>query len=103
MIVAVTQFYKVDMAMGKICCDDISALGQSSKTRKHISTGIEHSDLHRAIRTIKCTVNIRMVNSHVQAHQDRVLPWSMLTLEQQLDVICDELANGVVALFLSER
>ncbi len=44
-----------------------------------------------------------MVYSHVRAHQDRVLPWSMLTLEQQLNVICDELANGAVAQFLSKE
>ncbi len=97
MIAAVTQSYKVDTAIGKICCNNKLALGQSSKTRKCISTGIKHSDLYQLIQTIKCTVNIRMVYSHVQAHQDRVLPWSMLTLEQQLNVICNELANGAVA------
>jgi hypothetical protein len=97
MIAAVTQFYKANTAIGKIYCNNILALGQSSKTGKHNSTGIKHSDLHRVIRTIKCFINIRMVYSHVQAHQDRVLPWSMLTLEQQWNVICDELANGVVA------
>jgi hypothetical protein len=43
-----------------------------------------------------------MVYSHVQAHQDRILPWSMLTLEQQLNVICNKLANGAVARYLSE-
>jgi hypothetical protein len=39
--------------------------------------------------------------SHIRAHQDRILPWSMLTLEQQLNVICNELANGVVVRYLS--
>ncbi len=102
MVAAVTQFYKVNTAIGKICCDNISALGQSSKTPKCISTGIKHSDLHRVIQTIKCTINIGMVYSHVQAHQDRVLPWSMLTLENQLNVICNELANGTVARSLSK-
>jgi hypothetical protein len=43
-----------------------------------------------------------MVYSHVQAHQDRILSWSMLTLEQQLNVIWDELANMAVAQYLSE-
>jgi hypothetical protein len=102
MIAAVTQFYKVIMAIEKICCDNISAPGQSSKTQKRVSTGIKHSDLHRAIQTIKCTINICMVYSHVRAHQNRILPWSMMTLEQQLNVICDELANGAVAQFLSD-
>ena len=43
-----------------------------------------------------------MTYSHVRAHQDRILPWSMLTLEQQLNVICNKLANGAVARYLSE-
>ncbi len=34
--------------------------------------------------------------SHVQAHQDRLKPWSRLSLEEQINVICDELANGAV-------
>jgi hypothetical protein len=41
MIAAVTQFYKVHTAIGKICCDNILALGQSSKTRKRFRTGIK--------------------------------------------------------------
>jgi hypothetical protein len=38
---------------------------------------------------------------HMRAYQDRIIPWSMLTLEQQLNVICNELANGAVARYLS--
>ncbi len=49
MIVAITSFYKIKEAIGKICCDNVSALGQSSKARKRVSTGIKHLDLHRAI------------------------------------------------------
>jgi hypothetical protein len=49
MIAGVPQFYKVNMAIGKICCDNILALGQSSKTRKRDSTGIKHLDFHQAI------------------------------------------------------
>ena len=30
-IAAVTQFYKVNTAIGKICCDNILALGQSRR------------------------------------------------------------------------
>jgi hypothetical protein len=101
-VAAVAKFYKVDVSFGKICCDNVSSLGQSSKSRKRVSSGIKHSDLHRTIRTIKCTVKFCMVYSHVRAHQDRILPWSMLTLEQQLNVICNELANGAVARYLSE-
>ena len=48
-VAAVARFYKVDLACGKICCDNVLALRQSSKSRKQVSLGIKHSDLHRTI------------------------------------------------------
>ena len=39
---------------------------------------------------------MEMKYEHVQAHPNRILPWSRLSLEQQLNVICNELANGAV-------
>jgi hypothetical protein len=39
-IIAVAQFFELDAVTGKICCDNISALGQSSKIRKWVSTGV---------------------------------------------------------------
>ena len=38
---------------------------------------------------------------YVIAHQDAIKPWLMLTLEEQLNVICDELAKGAVLRHLS--
>ncbi len=40
---------------------------------------------------------------HVRAHQDKIKPWSQLSLEEQLNVICNELANSAVARYLSEQ
>jgi hypothetical protein len=40
--------------------------------------------------------------AHVRVHQDRIKPWSQLSLEEQLNVICDELANGAVASYLAK-
>jgi hypothetical protein len=33
-VAAVAKFYKVDVSSRKICCNNVSALGQSSKSRK---------------------------------------------------------------------
>jgi hypothetical protein len=97
MIVAVAKHFQLTMVVGKICCDNISALGQAGKVCKRVSAGMKHSDLHQAIRTLKCSFQMDMKYSHVRVHQDRILPWSMLTLEQQLNVICNNLANKAVA------
>jgi hypothetical protein len=46
-------------------------------------------------------VQMKTTYPHIKAYQDRILPWSMLTLDQQLNVICNKLANGAVAHYLS--
>jgi hypothetical protein len=102
MIVAVAKHFQLTMLVGKICCNNISALGQVGKVCKRVSAGMKHSDLHQAICTLKCSFQIDMKYSHIQAHQDRILPWSMLKLEQQLNVIWDNLANEAIAQYLAQ-
>jgi hypothetical protein len=51
---------------------------------------------------LKCSFRMDMKYSHIRVHQDRILPWSMLTLEQQLNVICDSLANKTMARYLAQ-
>ncbi len=58
-------------------------------------------DLQRATHTYKCKVNMTLKYQHVNAHQDALKPWTMLTLEEQLNVICKELAKGAVLRYLS--
>jgi hypothetical protein len=56
------------------------------------------------LKTIEreCKVNMALKYQHVKAHQDAIKPWSMLTLEEQLHVICDELAKKAVLRYLSD-
>jgi hypothetical protein len=63
---------------------------------------MKHLDLLQAIQMLKCSFQMDTKYSHVRAHQDRILPWSLLTLEQQLNVICDSLANKAVAQYLAQ-
>ncbi len=62
---------------------------------------MKHLDLHHAICMLKCTFRLGMKYSNVRAHQDQVLPWSMLTLEQQRNVIYDGLAKNAIARYLA--
>jgi hypothetical protein len=86
LILAAAEYYQPEHIHGKICCDNMSALNQAGKVQKHIQSGIKHSNLEDMARTY----------SHIRAHQDALKPWSMLTLEEQLNVICDKLANAAV-------
>jgi hypothetical protein len=100
---AMARFFHLDCMSGKICCDNIAALNQSSKVHQRVQVGIKHSDLYRTIRNLKCSTKMAFKYTHVRAHQDRIKPWSQLTLEEQLNVICDELANSAVTRYLSEQ
>ncbi len=70
LIVAVVKHFQLAKAVKKICCDNISAMGQAGKARKHVRAGMKHLDLHRAICMLKCTSRLDMKYSHVCAHQD---------------------------------
>jgi hypothetical protein len=96
LILAVADYYNLQGVSGKICCDNISALNQVSRIRKQVRSRIKHSNLQRAICTYKCKVSMALKYEHVKAYQDAIKPWSMLTLDEQLNVICDELAKGAV-------
>jgi hypothetical protein len=49
LIVAVAKHFQLATAVGKLCRDNISALGQAEKARKRVSAGMKHSDLHKVI------------------------------------------------------
>ena len=97
---ALTSYYQVDRGKGKVCCDNIGALNQSSKWVRRVRTGSKQSDLLRAIRTCKLDNRLAFLYHHVKGHQDRHLLWHQLTLEAQLNVKCDGLAKGAVQRWL---
>ncbi len=98
---AAAEYYHPERILGKIFCDNKLALNQGSKVQKRVQSGIKHSDLQQALFTYKCKVNMVLTYSHVRAHQDALKPWSILTLEEQFKVVCDELANAAVQQYLS--
>ena len=97
--IAIAHFFLVEKVAGKISCDNMAALNQASKTRKRVSVGVKHSNLHCAICTLKSLVTtFRYI--HAKAHQDKVRPWRELTLTEQLNVICNSLANRAIKGYL---
>ena len=78
----------------------MAALNQACKNRKRVGIGVKHSDLHCTIRTLKHLARTNFRYTHVKAHQDRLKPWRELTLSEQLNVLCDGLANRAVKGYL---
>ncbi len=60
LIVTVAKCFQLAAAVGKICCNNISALGQAGKARKWVNAVMKHSDLHHAICMLKCTSRLDM-------------------------------------------
>ncbi len=93
---AIAQYFAVKEILGTISCDNMAALNQASKNRKRAGVGVKHSDLHRTIRTLKHSARTGFRYVHVKAHQDKLKAWRELTLSEQLNVLCDGLANRAI-------
>ena len=97
---AIAQYFSLQTILGKISCDNMAALNQAGKNRKRVGIGVKHSDLHRTIRTLKHLVRSKFRYKHVKAHQDKLKSWRELTLSEQLNVVCDGLANRAIKGYL---
>jgi len=95
-LLALSTFYEVPVVKAKVCCDNISALKQSSWRRRRIKNGASQADLLRAIRTLKTNQALKLTYEHVDSHQDRHKLWWQLTLEEQLNCVCDGLAKAAI-------
>jgi hypothetical protein len=97
---AIAQYFSLQAILGKISCHNMAALNQACMNRKRIGSGVKHSDLHCTIRTLKHLVRSDFRYKHVKAHQDKLKPWRELTLSEQLNVLCNGLANRAVKGYL---
>ena len=96
-ISAIVAFYELDEVHAKVCCDNIAALRQSSRRRSRVKTGSSQADILRVLRTIKSNHKLQLTYEHVDSHQDRKKLWWQLTLEEQLNCVCDYLAKSAVS------
>jgi hypothetical protein len=97
LLLALSIFYEVPVVNGRICCDNIAALKQSSFRRRRVKNGASQADLLRALRTLKQSQALKCLYKHVDSHQDRHKLWWQLTLEEQLNCVCDGLAKAAVS------
>ena len=99
---AICEFHNIKSTKPKICCDNISALRQSSHRKRRVKTGASQADVLRVLRTIKLKQTLQPIYEHVSAHQDRKKTWWQLTLQEQFNCVCDGLAKAAVARSMME-
>ena len=97
LIAALTSFYKIKNCSTKIWCDNLSTVNVSKKKRRRVRPGSSCADILRNIRSIRNKTTATVKYGHVDGHSDKYLLWHQMTLEQQMNVICDGEANIAVA------
>jgi hypothetical protein len=96
LIRALEAYYLVGKTEGKLCCDNQGALHKSKEIRRRIPVGASQADIKRAFRNVKHGMHAELDYVWVESHQDRYKLWTQLTIEQQLNCICDDLAKAAV-------
>ena len=78
---------------GSIHCDNLGALGKAKSHNRQVRSSLRQADAIRAIRAMKQKLFLELEYAYVQSHQDDILGWQDLPLDQQLNVLCDTLAK----------
>ncbi len=97
LLAAFQLFYEFTAASVKLCCDNESALYKSRERRRRIPTGASQADIWRALRNVKLLADTALTYEWVKGHADRYTRWELLSLEEQLNTLCDALAKSAVS------
>jgi hypothetical protein len=93
---AVEDHFNLTGCPTHIWCDCKGALYAIKRRRKRVSTGTKHADVFRALRGVRRKTKTDHQYSHVLAHQDDIMSWDCLSIQAQLNCICDSLAKAAV-------
>ncbi len=103
LLLSICEFYNIDKTHCKVCCDNIAALQQTEWQQQRIKTSASQADVLRAVWTMKITPALYLLYLHFDAHQDRKKLWWQLTLEEQLNCVCDSLAKVTIIRGMTRR
>jgi hypothetical protein len=79
-----------------VWCDNKGAINSASDSSRRIKCGRPCADILRILRSIRCELPLSATFRHVKSHMDDKLSWEQLTLEQQLNCDCDDLAKASI-------
>ena len=90
------EYYKLGPCPVPLWCDNKSALTTVEHPCSKVSMGRKHANILRAVRAVWSKGRMDHKYLHVFAHQDDYTAWENLTMESQLNCICDSLAKSAV-------
>jgi hypothetical protein len=79
-----------------IACDNMGVVLHGNNRHRSLKEAQKQADIIRCFRSILASLPFQIIYEHVYGHQDDSIPWSQLTLFQQLNVIVDKLAKDAL-------
>lgn len=95
------EFFSFPTCHDDVLCDNMGALNQASITCHRVRVGAKYADVLRSLWYLKTKTPMKFVYTHIKAHQDKYLPWRVLSLVEQLNVHCNALAGQAVGYSLA--
>ena len=103
-IATVHACFKLTETSGVIIGDNQGALGQAYRKKKRVTPSEKQTDIIRAILAAKYHCQgAKLEKRWVKSHVDDLKQWKELTIEEQLNTICDELAKAAVREGVEDR
>jgi hypothetical protein len=79
-----------------VACDNMGVVIHGNGCHRSLREAQSQADLIRCFRGILAELPFKIIYEQVYGHQDKNLPWSVLTLLQQLNTIADQLAKDAL-------
>jgi hypothetical protein len=99
---AFSEFHKIQDWRGTLCCNNKRALKLSLYACRRIKPSAKCADIQRSLKATKHTFTGKCMYLHVYGHMDKHLLWHQLSLPQQLNCVCNTLAEHAVTLATKE-
>ena len=91
------EYFNLTKTSGVIIGDNQGALSQAHRKKKRVTPSEKQTDIIWAIRAAKYHCQgTKLEKRWVKSHADNLKQWKELTIEEQLNTICDELAKAAV-------
>ena len=92
----VEQHYSLASSPTQIWCDNLGALMATKRPCKQVATGTKQAHVFRSLRPLRCKHKTTHQYFHDLAHHDNLLSWECLSLQAQLNCICNAQAKTAV-------
>lgn len=87
------QIYHCTFAPIIVVLDNDAAIDMSIEYDSEILVSDQHFDILRCIRSLRSKIQTPLPAKHVEGHHDRHIPFMQLSRLEQLNKMCDDMAN----------